>query len=79
MTQVERCDLISAYYRRLTGNNEIECKKAAAAWANWEAATCMLHVEEDYLSKINIDIEWALTFAKIEWYKTVHESLVPIA
>lgn len=34
--EVERHDLMSAYYRRLTGSNEAEKMKCASAWTAWE-------------------------------------------
>ncbi len=35
----ERGDLMSAYYRRLTGTDENEKLKCAKAWTKWEMQT----------------------------------------
>lgn len=40
--QAERGDLISAYYRRLTSQNEAERRRAASAWSGWEGAALKL-------------------------------------
>ena len=49
--QDEREDLISAYYKRLTGPNEEEKVKCAKAWAGWEVRTSRLIVgQADSLS-----------------------------
>lgn len=37
--EVERPDMMSAYYRRLTGNDEEEKLKCAKAWTTWEMTT----------------------------------------
>jgi len=66
--QVERGDLMSAYYRRLTGNDEAERQKCAAAWSKWECSTSRLLVDPVMVKKATDDI-WAYAFARIEWYK----------
>ncbi|MCK5903071.1 MAG: prolyl aminopeptidase [Cocleimonas sp.] len=45
----ERDDLLSAYYRRLTGNNEIARMQAAKAWSLWEARTATLRPHKSLL------------------------------
>ena len=37
-------DMISAYYRRLTGDDEEEKLRCAKAWSTWEMATSKLQV-----------------------------------
>lgn len=39
----ERDDLVTAYYRRLTSNNELEQIQAAKAWSLWEGRCATLH------------------------------------
>lgn len=39
----ERKDLVTAYYRRLTSNNELEQIQAAKAWSIWEGRCATLH------------------------------------
>lgn len=63
--EVERHDMISAYHRRLTGNDKKEQLKCAKAWSRWELATSRLHIDSELLSKVDSD-EWALQFARIE-------------
>ena len=41
----ERDDLIAAYHRRLFGEDRDELLRCAAAWSEWERATCMLDPE----------------------------------
>lgn len=61
----ERGDMIAAYYKRLTGNNEEEMLKCAAAWSTWEISTVKLIVDEEAVSKA-ADPKWALANARIE-------------
>ena len=44
--EVERHDLMSAYYRRLTGNDEEAKRACAVAWSVWEMTTCKLFVDD---------------------------------
>lgn len=62
---VERGDLISAYYRRLTSDNEATRLAAAKAWSIWEGATSYLHIDPDYATSHG-DPKFALAFARIE-------------
>jgi len=39
----ERGDMVSAYYRRLTSDNELEQIQAAKAWSVWEGRCATLH------------------------------------
>ncbi|MEO0975081.1 MAG: prolyl aminopeptidase [Pseudomonadota bacterium] len=61
----ERGDLISAFHRRLTGDDEDAALEAARAWAIWEGSTSSLlpanHVEDTFG-----DARFALAFARIE-------------
>lgn len=57
---------MSAYYRRLTSDNEEVKKSAAKAWSTWECATSKLFVDDQLIAKAQND-EWAVTFARIEW------------
>lgn len=41
--QNERGDLVSAYYQRLTSDNELEQIQAAKAWSIWEGRCATLH------------------------------------
>jgi proline iminopeptidase len=41
--EVERDDMVAAYYRRLTSANELEQIQAAKAWSIWEGRCATLH------------------------------------
>ena len=62
---VERGDLISAYYRRLTSPDEATRLAAARSWSVWEAATSLLLQDPDFISG-HEDPHFALSFARIE-------------
>lgn len=68
---VERGDLMSAYYRRLTGEDEEEKKKCGAAWTKWEMATSRLIPDPTSIAKAAED-EFAVTFARIECHYFVN-------
>jgi len=62
---VERADLISAYHRRLTSDDEAVRLAAAQAWSAWEGATSFLQMDPSALES-HIDPHFALAFARIE-------------
>ncbi|HVI60316.1 MAG TPA: prolyl aminopeptidase [Luteimonas sp.] len=62
---VERHDLISAYHRRLTSDDEAVRLAAARAWSVWEGATSFLHIDPDFADS-HADARFALAFARIE-------------
>jgi len=47
---LERHDLIAAFHRRLTSDDETTRLEAARAWSVWEGATSFLHVDPDFAS-----------------------------
>lgn len=61
----ERGDLIQAYYRRLTHEDESVRRSAARAWSVWEASTSKLQVDSNLQDKFGAD-EFAIAFARIE-------------
>jgi proline iminopeptidase len=63
--EAERGDMMAAYYKRLTGDDEEEKLKCAGAWSRWETATSRLFVDPEYIAKSE-DPKWALAFARIE-------------
>ncbi|MCB1552699.1 MAG: prolyl aminopeptidase [Xanthomonadales bacterium] len=69
--EVERGDLISAFHRRLTSEDEETRLAAARAWAIWEGATSYLHQDPNYLSSHG-DARFALAFARIECHYFVN-------
>jgi proline iminopeptidase len=62
---VERGDIISAYHRRLTSEDESTRLAAAQAWSTWEAATSFLLQDEEFINS-HVDPHFALSFARIE-------------
>jgi proline iminopeptidase len=61
----ERADLVQAYHKRLTGNDEGEKLAAARAWAKWEGGTAHLFVDENE-QKVFDEDKHTLEFARIE-------------
>jgi len=67
----ERGDIMSAYYRRFTGNDEEEKLKCAVNWSKYEMATSKLHVDPAYIARGD-DPHFALAFASIECHYFVN-------
>jgi proline iminopeptidase len=63
--EVERGDIISAYHRRLTSEDENVRLEAAQAWSIWEASTSFMLQDEDFINS-HQDAHFALSFARIE-------------
>ena len=68
---VERHDLMSAYYRRLTSSDAKIRLDAAKAWSIWEGSTSFLAQSADYVNSTGAD-QFALAFARIECHYFVH-------
>ena len=69
--EVERGDLMSAYYRRLTSEDPAVRSAAAKAWSIWEGTTSKLQVDPDYIAHFGGDT-FADAFARIEAHYFVH-------
>jgi proline iminopeptidase len=61
----ERGDLIDAYHRRLTSDDEATRLAAARAWSVWEASTSLLLPDAAFVDA-HRDPHFALSFARIE-------------
>lgn len=61
----ERDDLITAYYKRLTGDDRAEQIRAAKAWSLWEGSTVSLMPSEERMQSFSSEA-FALAFARIE-------------
>lgn len=61
----ERDNLMAAYYKRLTSENEAERLEAAFAWSKWEASTSRLEPNAEHIEVFE-DAHLALPFARIE-------------
>ena len=73
---VERADLISAYHRRLTSQNETVRLEAARAWSIWEGSTSKLVPDSNFIEHFS-DAQFAAAFARIECHYFVHGGFFP--
>jgi proline iminopeptidase len=71
----ERADLISAHYRRLTGDNPEAMHASARAWSVWEGVTSNLLVSEAAVGRFQSD-EFALALARIEAHYFVNQGFL---
>lgn len=67
----ERDNLVAAYYRRLTGENEIARMQAAKAWSVWEGRTANLQPKDSVMAHFS-DPHTALSVARIEAHYFAH-------
>lgn len=63
--EAERGNMVSAYYRRLTSDDDAIRLEAARAWSIWEGSTSKLFFDTSMIEKF-ADPEFALAFARIE-------------
>jgi proline iminopeptidase len=63
--EVERDDMIGAYYQRLTGNDELARMSAAKAWSAWEGNCSRLRPSADIMAKFTKPHN-AMALARIE-------------
>jgi len=68
---VERADLMSAFYRRLTSDDANVRLDAARAWSVWEASTSFLRQDPGFVDAHKADA-FALAFARIECHYFVN-------
>jgi proline iminopeptidase len=71
----ERGDLIAAYHRRLTANDEVSRMAAAKAWSTWEGRTATLLADEDVRAHF-AHPHVALSLARIECHYFVHHAFL---
>lgn len=77
ISKEEQHDLLHAYYRRLTGDNEMEKIAAAKAWSIWEAATSHLFIDWDDVKSYETSDAKSLAFARIEAHYFVNNGFFP--
>lgn len=70
--QEERGDLVKAYYKRLTGDDEKTRKDAAKAWATWEGRTSKL-IPDPKADQTFGEERFADAFARIECHYFTHK------
>jgi proline iminopeptidase len=71
----ERSDMVRAYYRRLTGTDELARMAAAKAWSVWEGRTSTL-MHDSTLVDTFADPHKALSMARIECHYFVNNSFL---
>lgn len=71
----ERSDMVAAYYRRLTGSDEIARLAAAKAWSLWEARTASLLSNEAIVEHFG-HAHTALSLARIECHYFAHKAFL---
>lgn len=69
--EAERGDMIRAYYRRLTSDDESVRLEAAQAWAKWEASALKLIPEQSLIDEFT-EPDKALAVARIECHYFVN-------
>ncbi|MCY4264855.1 MAG: prolyl aminopeptidase [Gammaproteobacteria bacterium] len=73
--ETERSELVSAYYHRLTGNDELARMGAAKAWAAWEGNCAKLRPSVETLAKF-IRPHNAIALARIEAHYFMHKGFI---
>jgi proline iminopeptidase len=71
----ERDDMVSAYYRRLTGSDEVARMAAAKAWSLWEGRSSTL-LPKDAVVHHFASPSTALSLARIECHYFMHDSFL---
>jgi proline iminopeptidase len=71
----ERDDLLAAYHRRLTGEDEMARMAAAKAWSLWEGKTATLKPSESVIDHFAAPFT-ALSLARIECHYFVNDSFL---
>jgi proline iminopeptidase len=72
----ERDDMVSAYHRRLTSDDENVRVEAARAWSIWEGSTSKLLFDYQSVERY-ADPEFALAFARIECHYFMNNCFFP--
>ena len=71
----ERDNLLKAYYKRLTGENEIAQMHAAKAWSIWEGRTATLKSNKNVIDHFG-SAHTALSLARIECHYFMNDSFL---
>lgn len=73
--EAERSDMLNAYYRRLTSDNEIARMSAAKAWSVWEGRCSTLDPNHDLVEHFT-DPHVALAMARIEAHYFINQAFI---
>jgi len=71
----ERHDLLTAYYKRLTGNDQIAQMHCAKAWSTWEGRTATLRPNAQVVERF-CEAQRALSIARIECHYFTHNAFL---
>ncbi len=71
----ERDDMVAAYYKRLTSENEAEKSQAAHAWSLWEGRTSTLQPKGSVTDHFD-NAQVALSLARIECHYFMNDSFL---
>ncbi len=71
----ERDDLLGAFYRRLTGDNELERMAAAKAWSILEGRCATLKPDEDFVAHF-ANPHLAIAMARIEAHYFINKAFL---
>lgn len=75
VAEAERGNLVAAYYRLLTSENDFMRSNAARAWSLWEGRCATLQPNPD-LQKHFSELHFALALARIECHYFTHDSFL---
>lgn len=73
--EAERGDMVAAYYRRLTGDDELARMAAAKAWSLWEGKLATLLPRDSVIRHFG-DPYTALSLARIECHYFINDSFL---
>lgn len=73
--EAERGDMVSAYYRQLTSEDELTRLRAARAWSLWEGRTVSLLPCKE-VEQVFGDAHFALSIARIECHYFMHDGFL---
>ena len=71
--EAERADMLTAYHRRLTSEDEKIRLEAARAWSIWEGSTSKLYPDPDLIDKFS-EPHLALSLARIECHYFINRA-----
>lgn len=71
----ERDHMVAAYYKRLTGENELARMAAAKAWSKWEGQTSTLHPSNSVVSTFTEPFT-AMSLSRIECHYFMNNSFL---
>ena len=75
ISDLEQDDLIAAYYRRLTGTDELAKRSAAKAWSAWEGECSTLRPSHALVDQF-METRRALSLARIESHYFMNDCFI---